>query len=197
MRSVNLDKHLKIRTSGRDERNSDDYRFPYEPTPYEVLERLAESDLISDKNVVLDYGCGKGRVGFYLSLVKHCRYIGVDVDSDMINAALENKDNSIVGNDVEFVLKKTEEYEVPGDVDVIYFFNPFSVEILNSVISKILDSYYDSPREITLIFYYPSDKYMGALMSYDELMFYDEIDCMEFFRGKNKRERMVIFRLEM
>ena len=37
------DKLLKIKTGGRDDSHSDQYRFPYEPTPYRVLERLVNS----------------------------------------------------------------------------------------------------------------------------------------------------------
>ena len=40
----------------------------YEPTPYSVLERLIESEYIKAENVVVDYGCGKGRVDFFISL---------------------------------------------------------------------------------------------------------------------------------
>ena len=54
-----IDKLLQIKTTGRDDSNSDRYRYPYEPTPYSVLERLANSGLIRKKDVVLDYGCGK------------------------------------------------------------------------------------------------------------------------------------------
>ena len=61
------DKLLRIRTTGRDDSHSDSYRFPYEPTPYPVLERLADSGFITKKNTVLDYVCGKGRVSFFLS----------------------------------------------------------------------------------------------------------------------------------
>ena len=50
-----------------DDSRSDQYRYPYEPTQYLVLERLVNSGLISKKNTVLDYGTGKGRVCFYLS----------------------------------------------------------------------------------------------------------------------------------
>ena len=70
MRSDNesaWDKLLRIKTVGRDDTNSDEYRYPYEPTPYSVLERLASTGLIGKGDVVLDYGCGKGRVGFFLS----------------------------------------------------------------------------------------------------------------------------------
>lgn len=53
------DKLLKIKTPGRDDSRSDQYRYPYEPTQYLVLERLANSGLISKKNTVLDYGTGR------------------------------------------------------------------------------------------------------------------------------------------
>lgn len=65
------DKLLKIKTSGRDDSNADQYRYPYEPTPYEVLERLANSGYISKKDVVLlsvrrvhilSHDCGRTRV---------------------------------------------------------------------------------------------------------------------------------------
>ena len=48
------DNRLQIRTAGRDEANADQYHHPYEPTPYCVLERLANSGLIADRDVVLD-----------------------------------------------------------------------------------------------------------------------------------------------
>ena len=59
------DNLLHIRTTGRDDSHSDQYRYPYEPTPYSVLERLANSGYIGKKNTVIDYGCGKGRVDFF------------------------------------------------------------------------------------------------------------------------------------
>ena len=41
------DKLLKIKTTGRDDSRSDQYRYPYEPTQYCVLERLANNGLIT------------------------------------------------------------------------------------------------------------------------------------------------------
>ena len=61
------DAALGIRTTGRDETHADAYHHPYEPTPYCVLERLAGSGFFQKGDVLLDYGCGKGRVGFFLS----------------------------------------------------------------------------------------------------------------------------------
>ena len=49
------DRLLRIRTTGRDDSNADQYRYPYEPTPYSVLERLAGRGLITRKNTLLDW----------------------------------------------------------------------------------------------------------------------------------------------
>ena len=38
------DKLLKIRTTGRDDSHADQHRYPYEPTPYCVLERLDDRE---------------------------------------------------------------------------------------------------------------------------------------------------------
>ena len=54
MNEDSWDRLLKIRTSGRDDTGSDQYKYPYEPTPYSVLERLGNSGEIGKKNTVLD-----------------------------------------------------------------------------------------------------------------------------------------------
>ena len=189
------DKLLQIKTTGRDDSNSDHYRYPYEPTPYSVLERLANSGLIRKKDIVLDYGCGKGRVDFFLSYQTRAKTIGIEYDERIYHSAIENKDRAVSGAKTEFVLTKAEEYEVPQDVNICYFFNPFSVELLRKVIARIVESYYSNPREITLLFYYPSEEYISYLMTVDELEFYDEIDCRDLFDGSDKREQVMVFKL--
>lgn len=187
------DKLLHIKTSGRDDTNSDNYRYPYEPTPYSVLERLANSGLIGKGDVLLDYGCGKGRVSFFLSYQTKAKTIGIEYDERIYSRAAENRTAARVKAD--FVSACAEDFEVPSDVNGCYFFNPFSVEILRAVMARIMDSYYASPREILLFFYYPSDEYMCYLTTVDQLDFYDEIDCRDLFAGNNSRERIMIFRL--
>ena len=54
------DKLLKIKTTGRDDSHADQYRYPYEPTPYSVLERLANSGLIGKGNTLWIMAPGKG-----------------------------------------------------------------------------------------------------------------------------------------
>lgn len=189
------DKLLKIKTTGRDDSKSDQYRFPYEPTPYCVLERLANSGLIRKNDVVLDYGCGKGRVDFFLSYQTRAKTIGIEYDERIFRAAMENKNTAVSGNRVSFAMQNAENYKVPAEVNRCYFFNPFSVELFQKVLARILESYYESPREILLFFYYPSAEYVGYLMTVDELEYYDEIVCEDLFEGIDGREQIMIFAL--
>lgn len=195
MKEEKWDKLLQIRTTGRDDSHADQYRYPYEPTPYPVLERLANSGYIRKGNTLLDYGCGKGRVEFFLSWQTRCRSIGIEYDERIYEKAVENQNMSSVSGRVTFQAVDAGEFPVPESVDRIYFFNPFSLEILQKVISRIRDSYYEAPREILLFFYYPSDEYISFLMTVNELTFYDEIDCGDLYDGKDSRERIVIFKM--
>lgn len=193
----NWDKLLKIKTTGRDDSNSDQYHYPYEPTPYSVLERLANSGFIRKKDVVLDYGCGKGRVDFFLSYQTRAKSIGIEYDERIYASAIENKKQAVSGARVEFALERAENYIVPKEVNCCYFFNPFSVELLRKVVARIIESYYENPREIGLFFYYPSEDYISYLMTVEELEFYDEIPCGDLFEAKDSREQIVIFKLGM
>ena len=47
-----------------------------------------------------------------------------------------------------------------------------------------------------LFFYYPSDEYISYLMTVEELMFTDEIVCMDLFPGEDPREKIAIFELD-
>lgn len=189
------DKLLKIKSTGRDDSHSDQYRYPYEPTPYMVLERLANSGRIRKNNTLVDYGTGKGRVCFYLSYQTRCKTIGIEYDERIYTGALENKKTAVSGNRTTFALCSAENYEVPTTVDRCYFFNPFSVEIFQSVLAKILESYYKNPRELLLFFYYPSEEYVSILMTQEQLMFCDEIDTSDLFPGEDSRERILIFQV--
>ena len=193
---IRFDRLLNIRTTGIDRSNSDQYRYPYEPTPYCVLERLVNSGWIGKVNTLIDYGCGKGRVDFFLSYQTRCHSIGVEYDERIFAKAEENREVAVSSERVEFILANAENYMVPERVDRFFFFNPFSRELLQKVVSRILESYYAAPRRMLLFFYYPSDEYISYLMTVDELQFWDEIDCRDLFSGDEPRERIVVFELD-
>lgn len=190
-----IEKLLGIKTTGRDDTRADSYNYPYEPTDYCVLSRLAGSGYVGKNNHLIDYGCGKGRVSFYLSYELGCKATGVEIDDRLYNRAVKNLESFPKKAKVNFVCENAVKYDVPDDANRFYLFNPFSVEVLQSVLKKITDSYYVNQREMILFFYFPSDEYVSALMQNEELSFVDEIDCSDMFPSskESQRERILIF----
>ncbi len=189
------DNQLNIRTTGRDDSRSDNYNYPYEPTNYEVLERVAQSEYFGKKNHMIDYGCGKGRVSYFVAYQTGCKSIGVEYDERLYMKAVGNLKDYPKPYNVQFKCCNAVDFEVPEDIDRCFFFNPFSVEVLMKVMTRIKESYYENPREILMFFYYPSDDYIAYLTTDDELMFEDEIDCRDMFEKDDPRERVMIFSL--
>lgn len=189
------DRLLRIRTSGRDDSGADRFRYPYEPTPYCILERLASSPYMGKKHVLLDYGCGKGRVSFYLSHETGCRSIGVEYDRKLWRSAEENRRTAVSGRKTEFVEIPAETYPVPEEVDRCYFFNPFSIELLEKVMMRIQESLQRCPRKILLFFYYPSEEYLSYLTVLDSLTLLETVDCRDLFPGGDSRECIAVFEM--
>ena len=197
MKEKEWEKLLRIKTTGRDDTRSDTFRYPYEPTSYEVLERLANTGIIGKNNTLLDYGCGKGRVSIFMAYQTKCHSIGIEYDERIYNRALSNKADAVSGNKVKFICADAVGFKIPDNVDRFFFFNPFSVEIFKSVLANIIDSYYENQREMLVMCYYPSDEYISYLMTVDELMFYDEISCQDLFNGNDPRERIILFQVSL
>ena len=151
---VELDKILKIKTSGRDDSKSNYINFPYEPTPYCVLQELSNSGYITKADKIIDYGSGN----------------------------LRNVANAL-------------DYEFPDDATGAYFFNPFSIKMLEEVIKSIRLSKKRNNREIKLFFYYPSKEYISFLKENDDIIYLDYINCMDLFRQVDKKECIAIYKL--
>ena len=132
---------------------------------------------------------------FFLAYQTKATSIGIEYDERIYYVAIENRKTAVSKSKAGFVLGRAEEFVVPVEVNIFYFFNPFSVEILRKVIARIIESYYENPREMFLFFYYPSEEYISYLMMVDELEFYDEISCDDLFGTGDERERIMMFTL--
>lgn len=187
------EKKLNIDTASARHEKDDDNHSRYEPTPYTVLKRLSESGLISENDILVDYGSGKGRVSFFLSCACGGKSIGVEYDPRMHDFAMKNLLNYASRRErVGFVLESAENYKI-GDENLFYFFNPFSVRILRSVIGRIKESYFENPRRMLLFFYYALDSYLTELMNEPFLTYEGEIDCRDLFHNEDEKEKILIF----
>ena len=186
------DKRLKIKTAGREDESSANYS-PYEPTPYRVLERLRESGYIKRKDHLLDYGCGKGRVAFYMAATVGCRVTGLDYSQKLIDIAMENRRSSGLGDRVRLVRDLAERY-APREENAFFLFNPFSEVVFEGVLRNLRRYARETRRALTLLCYYPSEAYVRCLMASEDFLPVDEIDCGDLFNGSDPRERVIVYR---
>lgn len=187
------EKRLGISTAAANFEKDDINHSRYEPTDYAVLERLASSGHICRDDILIDYGCGKGRVSFFINHAIGCRTVGVEYD-EALHAAAERNLAGYTGRrgGVSFACTSAENYTVT-DENCFYFFNPFSEKILRAVLGRIYESWYADPRPMKLFFYFPLDGYLAMLMTEDMLACTGEIDCRDIFGSDDARERIVIF----
>ena len=188
------DKRLRIRTIGREDESDPNYS-PYEPTPYAVLERLAGSGLVTRKSRLIDYGCGKGRVAFFMASQIGCPVTGIDHSQKLIDLAKENRRACRAGDRVRLIRALAEQYE-PADEDAFFFFNHFSERVFDGVLRRIAASRSARLRPVSLWMYFPSEAYMASLEAFEGLVRRPPIDCRDLFGGKNERERVEVWQFE-
>ena len=146
-------------------RYNDDY-YRYEPTSYSgLICAFDEMDAVMTKyDRLVDFGCGKGRVLFYVNQRFQCEVCGVEVDEELYELALDNRaffNTRFRGSDqkIELICGKAEEYQVKPEDTVFYFFNPFEINIFEQVIENVVHSVAEHPRRIFVMMYYPKEEY--------------------------------------
>lgn len=200
MNDLDYDKLLKISTTGRDDSQSDLFNYPYEATPYVVLERLAGTGYIHKQNTLIDFGSGKGRVGFFLSFVTKCTTIGVEFYDRLYYKALMNKENAIANKQtwaqyrVHFKMLDARNLIYENEYDRFYFFNPFSKEVFKEVLEKIVDHYLRVKTKMYLFFYYPDPSYIKILEYHEHVKYVESIDFQDIFKN-DEREELRIYQL--
>lgn len=197
--TADIEKNLGIQTEEFQTDGKDTYHFHrYEPTPYEVLDNLFSNITLLPDDMLIDYGCGLGRLNFYLAARFHIPSAGIEMNEEYYNRAQENKKNCLDANArqlVTFIHEKAENYIVPDNATYFYFFNPFSVDIFRPVIQQILLSQQKNPRKITLILYYPEDDTVFYIENHTSFRLLDEIAASDDIR-KDRRERFCLYTLD-
>lgn len=169
------DERLGVSTGGFEFYGEDGENYGYDPTPYAVLEKLVCLGLIESGDVVVDYGCGCGRVGFFLESQIGCRIIGIDHSKKLLDNASENLESYGGCENIDFILTKAEDY-CPVDANRFYFFNPFSTRIFRRVLKRIEESVEKNPREILIFFYYSTIEYKLYLPSEPRLELVESVE---------------------
>lgn len=161
----NFDEWLNIHTHGDQKGFHKSFHYHrYEPTPYEGLEKLFSEYMLKSSDRLVDFGCGKGRLPFYIHHTFRASAAGVEMSEYFYREAMENH-RTYKGekSGISFHCILAQEYEITPLDTHFYFFNPFSVQIFMKVVNNILRSAEGNPRKMDIILYYPSEDYLFYL----------------------------------
>lgn len=200
MKEKYYDKLLNINTIGNQNwKNTSTHNHPYEPTLYVALEELFENYNLSKNDHIVDFGCGMGRLIFYINYYFKSYVTGVEINERYYEEALINKINYVKKNKksedkINFECNLAQQYEISTLDNKFYFFNPFSIQIFSKVIDNILESYEENMRDMDIIMYYPSAEYLDFLDYKTPFILNKEIYLKDLYE-KDDREKFVIYSL--
>ena len=118
---------------------------------YMVLKRLFRAVPIRPDDVLVDIGCGKGRViNWWLKLGKDNRIIGVEYDPD---TAQKTRTRLLPYKNVE-VMQGDAIALVPSEATYLYLFNPFDDELMARFLAALKERIADKSK-LRIIYYRP------------------------------------------
>ena len=194
------DKLLNINTIGNQNwKNASIHNHPYEPTLYMALEELFKNYNLSKNDHIVDFGCGMGRLIFYINYYFKSYVTGVEINERYYEEALINKINYVKKNKksedkINFECNLAQQYEISTLDNKFYFFNPFSIQIFSKVINNILESYEENMRDMDVIMYYPSAEYLDFLDYKTPFILNKEVYLKDLYE-KDDKEKFVIYSL--
>lgn len=183
------EKKYNINTTGADEllkleaRGIDiTHATIYMPVSYYLLEEIFQQLPATCRNQFLDIGCGKGRALCMSAHLGFRHVTGLDFSKDLCEIATENltttKQNipdfqfNVINNDAFY-------YDIPDDVDCIFFFNPFDEIIMSAVVNNIFESLQNNPRKLYIIYVNPLHKELFLKAGYAETWYSKKMKYIE------------------
>lgn len=137
-----------------------DGRIPYVPSSWRNLPSALRHIPISDDDVFLDLGSGKGRVVLQAAERPFKRVVGVELSTELhaiATANLEAVRPRLRCQDVELLQADITDYRVPDDVTIVYAYNPVRGDLFEAAMNALIASYDRNPRPMHLLYRYPRE----------------------------------------
>jgi SAM-dependent methyltransferase len=128
-------------------------------------------------DAVLEYGCGKGRALAFLASRFPVRQVtGIEIDPGLCAEAKANLARlKRLRAPVEVLCADATAFEVPDDVTVTYFYNPFRGEVFGNALDRLAESLERAPRPLRIAYYHP--------------LMHDAVTAAGFTLGRHARNR--------
>lgn len=145
----------RVRTS-EELKIDDKFAYNYEPVSHYSFNRMLRNIKWNwEESIFVDYGCGKGAAILLATRYNFKKYIGVELSSQLVEDCHRNIQKFIGGKQIDYYIYNCNatDYPIPDYVNVFYFFNPFGLPVLSSVMDNIELSLKESYRKIIILYF--------------------------------------------
>jgi len=132
----------------------------YLPTPWHVLPRALHALRASQEDVLVDFGCGKGRIVHQAAKRPLRRVIGVEISPTLAGFAqslVTAHRHEYRCRDVQITVGDAAQFAVPDDLTITFMFDPFRGRTMDAVLRSLIESIDRQPRRLSLIYVNPTE----------------------------------------
>ncbi|MCE7005450.1 methyltransferase domain-containing protein [Kibdelosporangium philippinense] len=133
----------------------------YVAASWRTLRRTLSRKEVTARDVFIDFGSGMGRMVLEAARFPFGKVIGVELSDELHEIAKDNVQRTrqrLHCRDIELVQTDVLEYEIPDDVSVVFFNNPFQGPVFTTVIERLVATLDRNPRELKIIYYNPVEE---------------------------------------
>lgn len=132
----------------------------YEPLPWFLVRRAVRALRLRPDDVFVDYGAGLGRALLMAARTPLKRVVGVELLGSLAQRAQQNvlAAKPRLKAPVEVFAADATQWDVPDDVSVAYFFNPFVGSVMKAVQEKLQASLARRPRTLRILYAHADDQ---------------------------------------
>ncbi|ONI73057.1 hypothetical protein ALI144C_44715 [Actinosynnema sp. ALI-1.44] len=133
----------------------------YVAASWRTLRRTLSRKQITERDVFIDFGSGMGRMVLEAARLPFGRVIGVELSTELHEIAQDNVRRTrqrLQCRDIQLVRTDVLDYEIPDDVSVVFFNNPFQGKVFAEVIERLVATLDRNPRQLKIIYYNPVEE---------------------------------------
>jgi SAM-dependent methyltransferase len=131
----------------------------YTPTHSGAFRALIDSLSLPNNSVLVDLGCGKGKVLLLAAGHRFRRIVGVEFSRQLCAVARRNVERfrklGAISTEVDVLERDAAQYEVGADENVFFMFHPFDAVVMSRVMRNIQESLEQHRRAIWIIYNNP------------------------------------------
>ena len=165
--------------------NNKERGVSYQPSRVIPLKKLFNKikPHIPDNSVLVDFGCGKGRVLLIAKSFGFSEVRGIEFASELCTIARKNcsvfETNTGSNTPCRIIEADVTNYAINPEENVFFLFNPFDEEVLQKVVSGISNSLKARHRKVLIIYHFP--KFINV---FDRSMDYVRLQDFDFWGYK-------------